>query len=160
MLTVLNFYSLGHTSRQEVDLLAWVVGYFEFQLLCAVKVHSELPRVWNVRVKLPLWSCLLLSAEVLLGLRVITGAAFQAFTNSNTLAACHGAALWLFGPSVSQEMCTQAGPRGQLRLWSALQAEHPGPDPAPQEGQCPILVWWNYLLVDLLLLFKKPKQTS
>lgn len=77
---MLKFYSSGRK-----DLLAWVLEYFEFKLLCAVKVHSKLPRVWNVRVKL-LWSCLL-SVEILLGLWIITRAILQVFANRNNLKA-------------------------------------------------------------------------
>lgn len=130
--TVLNFCLLGHICRREVDLLAWLVGYFEFKLFCVVKVHSKLPHVWNARVKLLLWSSLL-------RFWVITGAAFQVFANRNTLLACWGVALWLFGPSVSQQMCV---PReGRVDGFSCgLLCKCLCLDPAPQEGQPPILV--------------------
>lgn len=83
-----------------MDLLAWVVEYFEFKLLCAVKVHSKLAHVWNVKL---LWSCLL-CVEVLSDLWVITGAAFQVFTNRNTLVACQ-ATLPLVRLCVPREGC-------------------------------------------------------
>lgn len=50
-----------------------------------------------------LWS--LLSAGILLGLWIITEAALQVFTNRNNLKAHQGSAPWLFGPSMSEQMC-------------------------------------------------------